>query len=109
MDAAQTAHVADQVLTASTALAGLILVFIGSVVSAYDGYETPDQPAVRARYQWRGWFAFAGFAFSLLSALTALAYNWAPSPCMIDASLALLALTFVVVFLAALGAVRGIS
>jgi hypothetical protein len=55
-------HIADELLTASTALAGLILVFVGSAVSGYDGYGAEQQQAVKAKYQRQGWLGFSGLA-----------------------------------------------
>jgi hypothetical protein len=79
-------HIADQVLTASTALAGLLLVAIGANATAYESYDAQSKPAVWGRFARRGWLAFAGFALSIFSALSALVYYWHESPCLIDVS-----------------------
>src|SRR5262249_33628542 len=92
----------DQVLTASTALAGLLLVSIGGVVSAYQSYATDAQPAVLARFRWRGWVAFSGFAISLISALAALASYWIKYEWLTDVSAALLVLALMGALAAAL-------
>ncbi|MBZ9737973.1 hypothetical protein [Mesorhizobium sp. CO1-1-4] len=61
---------------AAAALAGLILVFLGATVAAYDGYNATQQGTVVARYRRRAAFAFFGFVLSLLSAGLALAGQW---------------------------------
>lgn len=102
-------HIADQVLTASAAFAGLLLVSISNVVTAYESYPTEAQPAIRSRYRWRGWFSFGGFAISLLSALSALAFYWISSDWLIDASAAFLVLALASAFVAALISVKDIN
>jgi hypothetical protein len=102
-------HIADQVLTASVALAGLLLVSISGVVTAYESYPTEAQSAIRSRYRWRGWFSFGGFAVSLLSALSALLYYWIKSDCLIDTSAGLLVLALMGAFVAALISIKDIK
>jgi hypothetical protein len=63
----EDSSIASDVITASTALAGLLLVFLGGLVSAYQSYDAEQQPSVRAGYRGKAWFAFAGFLFALLS------------------------------------------
>jgi hypothetical protein len=103
------AHLADQVLTGATALAGLILVFLGNVVSSYEGYAPQAKSSVRGRFRRRGWFAFAGFASSLVSALLALSYNWLDWDSLIITAIFLLAASLVCAFVAALLEVRDIK
>src|SRR5882762_5995012 len=62
-----TLPIAIDIATAGAALAGLLLVFIGAVASAYDSYDSEQQPAVRTMYRQRIWQAFAGFCLSLLA------------------------------------------
>jgi hypothetical protein len=40
-------HIADQVLTASTALAGLLLIFLGNAAAGIDGYTPLQRTAYR--------------------------------------------------------------
>jgi hypothetical protein len=96
------AHVADQVLTAATALAGLILVFLGNVVSSYESYDPQAKSSVRARFRWRGWFAFSGFAAALVSALLALAHNWQPENWLVVVAVGLLVASLACAFVAAI-------
>ena len=64
-------NLAGPILAGGTAMAGLILVFLGGVASAYDSYEAVDRNAVRSMYRRRAGFALAGFLASLFSAALA--------------------------------------
>ena len=74
-------NVAAEVVTAGTALAGLILIYIGSVVTGYGTYQPQEQKAVRSKFQARAWLAFAGFALSLLAAALGVLAKWLDSAC----------------------------
>ena len=91
---------AGDVAAAATALSGLLLVFIGAVTSAYQSYETTARKAVRGRFLTRGALSFAGFVFSLVSAVAALSAKVVGSPCLVIVSLAFLGLAFGVVLVA---------
>jgi hypothetical protein len=56
----------------ATALAGLILVFLGGIVNAYETYDTAEKKAVRKKFRKRAWLSFVGFLFAIFSALSAL-------------------------------------
>jgi TRAP-type C4-dicarboxylate transport system permease large subunit len=101
--------ITGDVASASAALAGLILVFLGAIGTSFDGYERQEQNSVRSRYQRRAWFAFVGLAFALLAIFLALIGKWTKFECAALASLALLFLSLVWVLLAALSAVREIK
>jgi hypothetical protein len=64
-------NVAGEVVGASTALAGLILVYLGSIAASYASYETTQQGSVRLSHQRRIWLAFIGFVFALGSSALA--------------------------------------
>ena len=102
-------HIADQVLTASTALAGLLLVFLSNAASSFESYDVPDRGAVRARYRVRGWLAFAAFAAALLAALLDVFFYWDGSACSVTASAALLIASLFLGLIAAFITVRGIG
>lgn len=70
------AHIADQLLTVSTALAGLILVFLGNSISGYASYDAVQQASVRSKYRVRTALAVVGFVAALVSALGALRFYW---------------------------------
>jgi hypothetical protein len=67
---------ATDIASAGAALAGLVLVYIGGVATAYGSYRTEDQPAVRNLHLRRAWFGFAGFAFSLTASALAILAKW---------------------------------
>ncbi|HLA09476.1 MAG TPA: hypothetical protein VJ023_02585 [Pyrinomonadaceae bacterium] len=71
-----------------TALAGLILVFLGGVLSGYDSYDAVAKNAVRPRYKRRAKVGLAGFIFAMSSAILAFAANWLPSAFFIPISIA---------------------
>jgi hypothetical protein len=60
----------SQLFPAATALAGLILVFLGGVFTAYERYDTEQKAAVRSKYRLRAWLAFSGFLLALFAATT---------------------------------------
>lgn len=68
--------VAAEVVTAGTALAGLILIYIGSLASGYGAYSAVEQKAVRARFLARAWLAFIGFFLALVAAAFAIIGKW---------------------------------
>lgn len=70
-----------EVVTAGTALAGLILIYIGSLVTAYGGYQPQEQRSVRFRFLARAWIAFVGFFLSLFAAALGVIGKWIASPC----------------------------
>ena len=86
--------IAGDVLAGSTALAGLLLVYLGGLAAGYAGYETTQQPAVRPSFRRRAWFGFVGLAVSILAAGLALAAKWAALDCMAAASAFLLLVAF---------------
>lgn len=100
--------IAGEITGSATALAGLILVFLGATATAFDSYETREKSTVRPRYQRRAWFAFVGFALALVSALCALVAKWLTNECAGLAAFVLLVLALIWVLFAALSAVREI-
>jgi len=61
-------NVLSQLFAGGTALAGLVLVFLGGILTSFDAYPTEDKPAVIRKYRARGIIAFSGFLASLVSA-----------------------------------------
>jgi hypothetical protein len=92
-----------------TALAGLILVFLGGVLSAYDSYSAVAKQAVRPKYKRRAKIGLAGFIFAMSSAILAFMANWLLSSWLIPTSIACLAASFMLVLLSAIQAVGDIS
>jgi len=102
-------HILDQVFNGSTALAGLILVFLGVVLAGYESYDATEKPGVRCRYQRRGYLTFAGFLAALVSAWLAMLTNWVQSPILTYGALVTLGLAFLLLVVVAFMAVRDIS
>jgi len=102
-------EVSGDVIAAATALAGLILVFLGATSTSYDSYQKTEQGAVRGRYQRRAWFAFVGFVLALLSAFLALLGKWFHQECASLAGIALFVVALGWVLFAALSSVREIK
>lgn len=57
---------ATSLLTASAALSGLVLVFLGSLLNAYDQFTAPEQESIRASYRFRAWMGLCGFVLALV-------------------------------------------
>jgi hypothetical protein len=83
------------VIAAGTALAGLILVYLGSVVAGYERFEKPQQPSVRPTYKRRAWFAVAGIVFSIGASGTAVLGKWLANVDLAGASVVILALALI--------------
>jgi hypothetical protein len=88
-------EMASDVITAATALAGLILVYLGAVAAGFAGYGREQQTAVRGRFRIRAWLAFVGILFSILSAALAVVGKWLKSECSVSAAIVLLLLSLV--------------
>src|SRR5437763_1781484 len=94
-------EIAGDILAAATALAGLLLVFMGAVSTAYASYEAQQQSAVLPQFRRRAWIAFAGFMLSVLSAISALAAKWFDCSAVATVSACLLLAGFLIVVVAA--------
>jgi hypothetical protein len=101
--------ISGDLTAASAALAGLILVFLGSTATSFESYQKQEQASVRARYQRRAWLAFTGLVLCLVALLLSLLGGWLAQECMVLGSLALLVLATGWVLFAALAAVREIK
>ena len=88
------AIVSGEVVTAGTALAGLILIYIGSLVTAFGSYQPTEQKSVRMKFLARAWMSFVGFFLALLSGALAVLGKWLPNPCMSNASVWILLAAF---------------
>lgn len=97
------------VFAGSTALSGLILVFLGSILNAYDGFTAEAQNSVKKKFKDRAWTAFSGLLLSLTSAGFALSHELVGSnSCLFIASIILLALAGALLVVMAIVAVRDI-
>jgi peptidoglycan/LPS O-acetylase OafA/YrhL len=73
---------AGDVIQGATALAGLLLVYLGSVATSYSAYEKAQQASVRASFGRRAWFACIGTVLAILAAMLALGAKALNNPCM---------------------------
>lgn len=87
--------VAGEVVTAATALAGLILVYLGGLATAYGTFEATEKKSVKGRYQKRAWLAFVGLSFALVAAVLGVIGKWTQSGCIANASVVLLMVSFI--------------
>lgn len=94
MKMANSLALAGDVLAGATALAGLILVYLGSLAAGYATYDTTQQPAVRPSFQRRAWFGFAGLAVAIAAAVLALGGKWSGADWMATTSAVLLLVAF---------------
>ncbi len=101
-------EIAGDVASAAAAVAGLTLVFIGAISSSFDSYQKTEQATIRSRYQRRAWFAFVGFALTLLATSLALISKLFTFPCATIAALVILFVALIFVLFAGLFAVREI-
>jgi hypothetical protein len=90
----------------STAFAGLILIFLGGMIVAYEAYETTARSFVRKKYLIRTWLSFSGFLSAILSALAALSWYWLDSINVINLSLAAFLASCLILVVVAILAVK---
>lgn len=98
-------QIAGDIAAAAAALAGLLLVFLGSVSTSYGSYQKQEQNAVRSKYQRMAWLGFIGFCLAVLSAFLSIAGKWFSIDCLVAAAAVLLAVGFALVVMAAFFAV----
>ncbi len=65
-------ELANHLVTASAALSGLVLVFLGAIINSYEQFNAPEQETVRPAYRFRAWMALWGFGLSLAGGVMAL-------------------------------------
>lgn len=102
--------VAGEVVTAGTALAGLILIYIGSLATAYEARQPGgERNAVKLAFLYRAWLAFLGFFLSLFSAGLAVVGKWIASQCVGNVSVWFLLAAFAAALFATIQVIRGIK
>ena len=87
--------VAGEVASAGTALAGLILVYLGVLATGFDSFEPQERRSARPRFVMRAWIAFVGIVLALLTALLAVFGKATGNACSANAALILLLVSFV--------------
>jgi putative Mn2+ efflux pump MntP len=106
---ASAIELSGDISAAATALAGLLLVFIGAIFTAFDSYEKQEQGTVRSRYQRRAWFAFFGFVLSIFATALALTGKWLQQERATIVAIACLAIALICTLIAAFFSVREIK
>ncbi len=101
--------VTGEVVTAGTALAGLILIYIGALVTGYGGYGATEQKSVKSKFQQRAWLAFIGLFLSLFASGLAIIGAWVSDGCTANASVMVLLAAFAWGAFTAVATVREIS
>jgi hypothetical protein len=93
---------AGDIIAASAALAGLLIVYLGGVASEYATFSRTAQASVRGSFQSRAWFAVIGVFFSIFACGSAALAKWQASPLVAGVSLFLFACTLFFSLLSAL-------
>jgi hypothetical protein len=103
-------EISGDIVAAATTLGGLVLVFLGATFATYESYAPVQRGRdLRARFQFRAWFIFIGFALAVLAALLALAGKWLHDECFALSGLAIFVLSSIWVVAAAVLLVRDIK
>ena len=97
------------VITAGTALAGLLLVFLGNAVAEFGDFDAEASDVVLKRYKRKASSAFVGFCFALCSTIFAFAGKIWSLPCLGELSLALLLCAFISTAISGFTLMREIS
>jgi uncharacterized membrane protein len=66
----------SDIVAATSALAGFILVYLGAVATSFSTFDAEQQTSVRAAFVRRAWFAFGGIILALLSICLAILGKW---------------------------------
>jgi len=98
--------VVTAVFGAATGLAGLLLVFLGIVVSAFQSYSAAVPAAATAPYRRAGRAILLAFMLGLGSAAVALAWLLSPSHGLYDAAVVLFCVQLGTVAVSAAGVAR---
>ena len=99
---AMPTEIGGDVVAAGGAIAGLMLVYMGSLSAGYASYPATGKKAVRGSYQRRIWFAFAGLIFNALSIPCGLEAKALDDVCVLFLGLAFLLLGMVWLVVAAI-------
>jgi hypothetical protein len=98
--------VVTAVFGASSGLAGLLLVFLGIVVSAFQSYSAATPAAAVAPYRRAGRAILAAFLLGLATVAVALAWLLSPSRSLRDAAVVLFCVQLGTLTVSAAGAAR---
>ena len=95
-------EVGGDISAAAAALAGLLLVFLGAIAVAFEGYQPQERNPIRGRYQRRAWLAFVGFIFSILACATGIAGKAFHQECVVIIGMVCLVIALIVSSIVAL-------
>lgn len=87
---ATATEIGGDVVAAGSALAGLMLVYMGALSAGYSSYDPQEKRAVRPSYQSRIWFAFVGLVLNAISIPLGLAGKGLENLCALYAGLGFL-------------------
>jgi L-asparagine transporter-like permease len=99
-------RLAEWLVSAGVDLAGLILVFLGITVAAFEAYDATQRGAVRSRYQRRAIKAFSGLSLAVLAVVFAFLSEWSCRQTTVIIALVCFGLAIVVTMLAAVAVIR---
>jgi hypothetical protein len=89
----KTPELAGDIIAGSSAFAGLIIVYVGSVATAYSGYTREEQRTVRPKLRRRAAIAAVGVGLAACSSTLALCGKWASSNWMVGLAAILMIFT----------------
>jgi hypothetical protein len=104
-----SSEIAGDVVAGATALAGHILVYLGSLATGYGSYDILQQNSVRTSFRRRAWFGFIGLVLAIGAAGLALFGKWTNIDSLTSVAAALLLISFGWGIVTALLTVREIS
>ncbi len=97
--------ISSEVISAAVALAGLTLVYLGSIAASFERFNPQERKSVKDRFLNKAWFAFWGIVTALVAAMCGLLGKWLTCQILAHIAAGLLVLSFGwVVFVAFLNA-----
>jgi hypothetical protein len=102
--------VSGEVVTAGTALAGLILIYIGSLATAFEARQPGgERNSVRLAFLGKAWIAFVGLFLALLAAGLSIFGKWTTAACPANVAVWVLFAAFGWAVFATIQIIRGIK
>lgn len=101
--------VAGDIASASTALGGLLLVFMGSIANSYESFDPASRRAVKQKFSRRVNLVAVGFGAALIATVAALLGKWIATPWLVVIAGASLLVSLLVISVAASLTVMDVS
>lgn len=98
-----------EIVTAGTALAGLMLIYIGIQVTNYGGYTATERKTVRPKFQLRASLAAIGVVLALLAAASGLVAKALDNRCLAILAVSIAVVAFIWTIIVAIANVREIK